>query len=131
MRLTNIGERYIERFPLPEDAAILQLTDPVITRLDASASVRYATMGREGTQTVFVYVNDQRHDPVQGADVAIAVRYPTDLQTYTCDSTNASGFTRCSFEVDASPPGEKILVDVTVSYGNLLATTQTFFIPWW
>jgi hypothetical protein len=131
MRLTDIGERYIEHFPLPEESAIQQFTDPVVTGLDASASVRYATMGREGTQTVFVYVSDQRRDAVQGAAVAIAVRHPTDPQTYTCDSTNASGFTRCSFEVNALPPGERILVDVTVSYGDLTATTQTFFIPWW
>jgi hypothetical protein len=106
-------------------------TDPSGTSLDASASVRFVTMGREGTQTVFVYVNDQRHEPVQGAAVSIVVRYQTGPQSQACDPTNESGFTKCSFDVNSLPPGEKVIIDVSAVYGSLPASTQTFFIPWW
>lgn len=143
MHLTNIGELYIEQFGLPGDydtplpLPALQGDDPRktpepwITKLNASASVRYVIMGRQGTQTVFVYVNDQRHEPVQGATVRAIVRYQSGDQTHTCDATNASGFAKCSFDIQLSPPGEKVIVDVKVDYGSMTATTQTFFLPWW
>jgi hypothetical protein len=143
MRLTNIGELYIERFDLPGDYDQPQpppirpgvdpdtTPEPPVTSLDASASVRYVIMGRQGTQTVFVYVNDQMHKPVPGATVRAIVRYQSGNQTHTCDTTNSSGFSKCSFAIQLSPPGEKVVVDVKVDYGSLTATTQTFFLPWW
>jgi hypothetical protein len=139
MRLTDIGSEYVRRFGLPGDydkslvgpRMVDPGADPSVTRLDASASVRYVTMGREGTQTVFVYVNDQRHEPVQDAAVSIVIRYQTGGQSQACDPTNESGFTKCSFGVDSLPPGEKVIIDVSAGYGSLTASTQTFFIPWW
>jgi hypothetical protein len=143
MRLTNIGELYIEEVgipgnyqdPLPPPAGPgddpSKTPEPVVTKLDASASVRYVIMGRQGTQTVFVYVNDQMRDPVLGATVKAIVRYQAGDQTYTCDATNASGFAKCSFDIQLSPPGEKVVIDVKVDYGDMTATTQTFFLPWW
>jgi hypothetical protein len=139
MRFTNIGESYLERFGLPGDFDKPLVgprfdtsgTDPAVTSLDASASVRFVTMGQEGTQTVFVYVNDQRHDPVQNAAVSIVVGYQGNPQSQACDPTNESGFSRCSFAVDSLPPGEKVIIDVSAAYGSLTSSTQTFFIPWW
>jgi hypothetical protein len=143
MRLTDIGELYIEQFGLPGDYATplppparpgddpSKTPEPLVTKLGASASVRYVIMGRQGTQTVFVYVNDQRHEPVQGATVKAIVRYQSGDQTYTCDTTNPSGFAKCSFDIQLSPPGEKVVIDVKVDYGGMTATTQTFFLPWW
>jgi hypothetical protein len=143
MRMTNTGEIYLERFGLPGDydkplppTDIIETTPgatPVAppVKLDVSASVRYAIMGRQGTQTVFIYVNNQRNDPAQGVDVRVVVHYPSGDQTYTCGLTNASGFTKCSFDIELSPPGEKVVIDVIVNYGDVVATTQTFFLPWW
>ena len=135
MRFTNIGEIYLKRFGLPGDfdkpLVGPRIGDPTVTGLDASASVRFVTMGQEGTQTVFVYVNDQRHEPVQGAAVSIVVAYQTGPQSQACDATNESGFSRCSFGVDSLPPGEKVIIGVSAAYGRLATSTQTFFIPWW
>jgi hypothetical protein len=143
MHLTNIGEIYIEKFGLPGDYDEPQppparsgeeagaTPGPPVTSLDASASVRHVIMGRQGTQTVFVYVNDQRHDPVPGATVQAIVRYQSGDQKHTCDTTNTSGFAKCSFDIQLSPPGEKVVIDVKVDYGGITATTQTFFLPWW
>jgi hypothetical protein len=143
MRLTNIGELYIEEVGIPGDYDKpvpppagpgddpSRTPEPLITKLDASASVRYVIMGRQGTQTVFVYVNDQRREPVQGATVRAIVRYQSGDQTHTCDATNTSGFAKCSFDIQLSPPGEKVVIDVKVDYGDMTATTQTFFLPWW
>ncbi len=143
MRLTDIGEIYIEQFglpgdydsPLPPPARPGEdpntTPGPPVTSLDTSASVRYVIMGRQGTQTVFVYVNDQRCQPVQGATARAIVHYQSGDQTHTCDATNTSGFAKCSFDIQLSPPGEKVVIDVKVDYGGMTATTQTFFLPWW
>jgi hypothetical protein len=142
MRLTNIGEIYIERFGIPGDYD-KPLPPPIpdnpstpspestVTQLDVSASVRYVITGQRGTQTVFVYVNDQRQEPVEGAAVGMVVHYQSGDQTCEPDPTNASGFARCSFDIRSSPPGRKVVIDVTATYGEFTGTTQTFFMPWW
>ena len=140
MRLTNLGEIYIERFGIPgdydkplsaQDDPYAPPTGPSVTGLYVSASVRYVITGRQGTQTVFVYVTDQRQQPVQGAAVRMTVHYQSADQRYEFEPTNASGFTRRGFEISLSPPGQKVVIDLTVTYGGLTATTQTFFLPWW
>ncbi|MFQ6101616.1 MAG: LGFP repeat-containing protein [Anaerolineae bacterium] len=138
MRLTKLGEIYVERFDVLDENYynnIIKVTDnppePTVTKLNTSASVRYVITGRQGTQTVFVYVNDQRQQPVEGAAVRVIVHYQSGDQSYEFAPTNGSGFTRLSFEILQSSPGQRVVIDVTVTYGSLTATTQTFFLPWW
>jgi hypothetical protein len=132
MRLANLGEIHIERFGLPENYDSSPANAPdVVTKLDVSASVRYAITGRQGVQTVFVYVNDQRRRSVSGAAIKMVVHYQSGDQWYEFEPTNLSGFARRSFDILPSPPGKEIVIDVTVTYGNRTATTQTSFLPWW
>jgi len=141
MRLTNLGEIYIEHFGIPGNYD-KPLPPPTlgdhtptsgssVTALYISASVRYVITGRQGVQTVFVYVTDQWCQPVQGAAVEMTVHYQSGDQHYEFNPTNASGFTRHSFDILPSPPGQKVVIDATVTYGNLTDTTQTLFLPWW
>lgn len=139
MRLTNLGEIYIERIGVPEEALQAELPargvvpsppSHLITKLNASASVRYAITGRQGTQTVFVYVNDQQDQPVKGASVRMIVHYQSGDLPYDFEPTNESGFTKRSFDIQSSPPGQKVVIDVIITYDNLTSTTQTFFLPW-
>lgn len=143
MRLTNLGEIYIERFGLPGDydeplppparPGEADTANPAstITTLRISASVRHVITGREGRQTVFVYATDQRQQPVEGAAVEMVVHYQSGDQRYEFESTDASGFTSHSFDILRAPAGRKVVVDVTVTHGDLTSTTQTFFLPWW
>ncbi|MDY6877913.1 MAG: hypothetical protein SWK90_17150 [Chloroflexota bacterium] len=141
MRLTNLGETYLERFPVSQEdisssASQSGFPESVpqeyrVTDLHVSASVRYAITGRQGVQTVFVYVNDQQDKPVQGADVKMVIHYQSGDQSYEFNPTNASGFTRYGFDLSPSLPGQKVVIDVTVTHGDSTATTQTFFLPWW
>ncbi|MDY7077012.1 MAG: hypothetical protein SXV54_08825 [Chloroflexota bacterium] len=146
MRLTPLGETYIEQFGVyggydePRDPPPPRITEDSatatpesgVTRLHVSASVRYVITGREGGQTIFVYVTDQRQEPIQGADVKAVVHYQSGDQLYDrFDPTNASGFTGLHFDILPASPGQKVVIDVTVTYGNLTGTTQTFFLPWW
>jgi hypothetical protein len=134
MRLTNLGEIYLEHFGLPEGSVQADVgpRPEVVTRLDVSASVRYAITGQRGVQTVFVYVNDQHRRPIQDATVEMDVHYPVGDRHYEFEPTNASGFTWHRFEIlPSSPPGKEVVIDVTVTYNGQAATTQTSFRPWW
>jgi len=93
--------------------------------------VRHAVAELQGIQTVFVYVTDQWHQPVQGAAVEMIVHYQSGDRRYEFNLTNASGFTWCSFDISPSPPDQRVMIDVTVTRGDLTATTQTSFVPWW
>jgi hypothetical protein len=147
MRLSPMGELYVERFGVPPDvagpvdpmavvpptiAAPTATPRPFITELKLSASVRYIITGREGSQTVFVYVVDQKGEPVPETWVTIVVHYPSGDQTYAFDQpTNESGFTGHYFEILPGSSGQKVVIDVMATYGVLQARTQTFFLPWW
>ncbi len=148
MRLTPLGEVYVEQF-VPEryqqpeafDSSRIRVgadaptptTTPLVTKLYVSASVRHVITGREGQQTVFVYVNDQQQNPVEGAEVKMIVRYPSEQdQHYDFEKpTNPSGFTVFGFKIKSTAPGQKVIIDITVTYDRLTSTTQTFFLPWW
>lgn len=139
--LSNVGEIYLEEFGTPGDndqplpparpAEPSVTPTPFVIELHTDASVRSAITGREGNQTVFVYVSDQQDRPVQGADVTAVVHYQSGDQSCEFAPTDASGFAGCSFEVPPSPPGKRVVIDVTVTYANLRETTQTSFLPWW
>jgi hypothetical protein len=148
IQLSNLGEVYVERFRATIPAAAFETQPPsiiggidtptqtpvapVVTSLHPSASVRYVITGRAGGQTVFVYVTDQQNRPVQGAQVKMIVHYPSGDQHYTFkDPTNDSGFAGFYFDILPASPGQKVVISVTVTYGNLTGTTQTFFLPWW
>ncbi|MGD8968027.1 MAG: hypothetical protein PVI07_11020, partial [Anaerolineae bacterium] len=152
INLANLGEMYLERFdlpgnyddPIPPPAELGEtpLTAPRfgegtsspnqgVTGLRLSASVRHAITGRQGTQTLFVYVDDQQQQPVQGASVAVVARYPSNRQQVELGPTDERGFAKGSFEILPAPPGERVIIDVTVTYEGLEETTQTFFLPWW
>lgn len=143
MSLTNLGEHHIERFgvpgnyadPLPPPARPEDPTTtpkPPVTKVHINASVRHMITGRQGMQTVFVYANNQQQQPIQGAATRMVVHYQSGDHIYEFEHpTNASGFTKHSFEILPSPPGKRVVVDVTVAYDGVTGATQTFFLPWW
>jgi len=149
MSLANLGEIYIERFGVPneyrqpvppprpsDDLGTAETpspsdSTPTVTKLNISASVRYAITGRQGGQTVFVYVNNQQQQPVQDAVADAVIHYQSGDHRCELPPTDASGFTKCSFDILQSPPGKRVVIDVSVTHNDLTATTQTFFLPWW
>jgi hypothetical protein len=139
IRVTNLGEVYIERFGIPEEYLLEErheFHDDAIdpsqpTELNASASVRYAITGRGGTQTVFVYVNDQQYRPVEGAVATMVVHYPSGDERYDFNLTNERGFTKQSFPIQPTSPGQRVVIDIIITYDSITTTTQTFYLSWW
>ena len=143
MRLTNLGETYIERFGIPGDydeplppparpGGAPEKIEPPVTTLNIRASVGQVIIEQGGRQTVFVYATDQRREPVEGADISMVIHYQGD-QRYDFEPTGARGFTSQSFDIPQTTAsrGRRVVVDVTATYGSLKASTQTFFMPWW
>lgn len=97
-----------------------------------TAYVRSWITGRDGKQTVFVFLVDDSRQPVEGVTATIAVRFPSGTVTYTTGASDSRGIASAEFPFHSLPVGRKILVDVTVELpdGRTL-TTGTFFVPWY
>jgi hypothetical protein len=145
IQLTNLGEIYLERFDVPDSYRRPQPPgrphnagsadsggggQPAVIALDVSASVEQAIVGPEGTQTVFVHASSPQGQPVENAGVTAVVTYPNRQQRLDMAPTNERGFTKTTFELLPSPAGEKVIIEVTVTYGGVSRKTQTSFLRW-
>jgi hypothetical protein len=102
-----------------------------VRELHLSASVRYPITGRTGTQTVFLYVNDQQANPVGNASAHMVAHFPQRDEPCIPQPTDSRGFAWCSFDILWPTPGHNVVIDVEVSYQGLTGSTQTSFMPWW
>jgi len=143
MHLTPLGEVYVELKGVSghrNENNIVELfgetpmppPQPVVTKLNVSASVRYVITGQDGGQTVFVYVTDQLEEPVAGAVVSMDIDYPSGVASYNFEQpTDGSGFAGHYFDILPAAAGQKVVITARVTYGDLMETAQTFFLPWW
>ncbi len=143
--LANLGETYVDRVGIPGGyadpvpPARFGLTGDRATdrtpaaqprvELKASASVRHPIIGMRTNQTLYLYLEDQRGEPVEGAAATALVRYPADQDTLHLPLTDARGFTQVSFATHESVPGQRVIIDITAVYGPSTVTIQTFFVP--
>ena len=140
-----LGNEYIYRYDVPEEYQRRQQMIPEESTPNARATqvggdkpslrvwaaVRHAITGREGTQTVFVYVTNSSRQAISGAQVTAVVRYPSEEVAHTLPATDAQGITSVTFDINSPPPGRRVIVEVEVNYQGATATAQTFFLPWW
>jgi len=136
--LGRLGAAYIERFGVPDGVRETQPgpgTMRAALRQDERprvwAFVRNAITGRQGEQTVYVYVTDARGQPLSGAVAAIAVRFTPHEQVYTTGPTDRRGIASVTFPIESPTPGQKVVVEARVELGRQSATAQTFFVPWY
>jgi hypothetical protein len=61
----------------------------------------------------------------------MVVHYDSGDVHCVAEPTDASGFTRCSFEIPSPPVGKRVTIDVTVTYEGLTGGTDTSFMVWW
>jgi hypothetical protein len=76
-------------------------------------------------------VEDQDGRPIEGAAAQVVVHYLWGDLECTPPPTNATGGTSCAFEILQPTPGQAVPIDVTVRFGDLTASTQVSFMPWW
>jgi len=104
---------------------------PVVSALHATASVRNAFSGQKDEQTVWVYVNDQSGQPVEGAEVTLtALMFPGGFPI-SIDPTDKMGHTETDFKLADLTPGQLVILEARVRYGQLTTKARTFFLVWW
>jgi hypothetical protein len=135
VQLGNLGEIYattrLDPSVLRPDPALAVPDAQRIASLRATAFLRWAVTRPTGQQTLYVYVLDQRGQPVQGAPVTAVVRFPSGDRSMTLAATNADGYTQATFDLGQLDPGQLVVVEASASWAALAAETQTSFFVWW
>ena len=99
--------------------------------LKVSANPKYTVVPRHGSQTIYVFVTDQKDMPLAGASVALVVRDSSNqVLRDTMPPTDSQGFTTYSFNVSQFSPGQSVIVEVATGFQGLSANTQTSFFTW-
>ena len=109
----------------------LSIQNPAFSALYATASVRNALTGREGRQTVWVYVNDQNGQPVAGARVTLIAHFGSGKETIPIGPTDKDGHTETDFTLLNVTPGQLVILKAEVSSSGQNAEARTFFLAWW
>jgi hypothetical protein len=98
--------------------------------LKVSATTRDAITSRRGTQTVYVYVTDQKGKPAPGAEVTLTLRDAAGMQTHTLQPTDDAGFTSFSFDAGAFRPAQTVFIAVQARSSGVTGTDRTTFFTW-
>lgn len=109
----------------------ISATERRVTSLVVHASVENPIAGRDGAQTVYVYVTDQQGQRLEGARVTLVAHLPQGDQALPLTPTGDRGTTKVTFEIGQTKPGAPITLDVTAEYGTVAGDTRTSFLPWW
>ncbi len=135
--ISNLGYRYFYEQhvdptllnPVPND----QAPNLPVTGLEVHAFAKFPVMPLNGTQTLYIIVRDQYHNPIEGVEVEFTVVLPDGSQNiYQADQTNHLGVSILSFDVNTTRPGTAtILVKAIYENGVLVKNTRTSFAVWW
>lgn len=131
--VSDLGRRYfyIRGESLKRLGSSLENNAPqVILDLKTRAYPLRALAPQEGTQTIFVIVQDQNLHPVSGAAVILTFNSPSgQATTHTLPPTDASGITKFTFTYSTEESG-LAKIWVTTAYNQLEQQTVTSFRIW-
>ncbi len=99
--------------------------------LRVTASIQSPITASTGTQTLYVYVTDQTNTPIPNASVAFTVRNSSGARDLAMPQTDANGYTSVDFDIGNSTPGQIVVIEVRAALGDLSASAQTSFLPWY
>ncbi len=105
----------------PESAA----APTAVTAIFVDVSLKNSVVSRNSQQTVTVSVTDQRGLEVNGAVVALVIKYPGGTQqTITMPATNAKGRSEYVFNIGSVSPGSVINFEALVNYPGVTANSD-------
>lgn len=100
--------------------------------IQANAFVNYALIPANSDQDLYVIVQDQTLQPVEGASVSVTILQPDGQQElFRAPFTNYDGISKLTFKVKDLPVREVVEVEVTVEYQAQISETSTWFRIWW
>lgn len=113
--------------PAPAPGAI---SDVPLT-LKVSATTKETITSRRDSQTLYVYVTDQKDLPVANAEVAFTLRDAAGAKAYTMPRTDPNGFTSFTFDVSAFAPAQTVFITVNARSNSATGTDRTSFFTWY
>lgn len=135
VQLIDVGSRYFYQFG--EDRELLNPNIPggvphALLSLKVRAFTESALVGEGGEQTLYVIVQDQKLQPVEGAQVKFILSLP-DGETIAnlMPPTDRNGVTQLSLPIHTDGEVGPATFDVIASIFNLENTTRTSFRIWW
>ena len=132
--ISDLGRLYFDQ--QKEDPAHLRPVQPSdatikpVLSLKTSAFVLKAVTLKNGSQTVYVIVQDQTSAAVENATVKAVVHLANNTTQEHQFTTNAQGIGQVKFDFSDQKPGELVTIDVSVNYQGLTTTTTTSFRIW-
>jgi len=135
-----LGQAYIQKFGVPEAYRKPQ-PPPAQPRpfteeqknpeIRAYAFVKYPVTGRDGYQTVFLYVTDASRRPLRGVTATVKVHFPSGTSTYKMEATDQRGISSLTFPFYSLLSGQKVLIEVVVQAGTQIVIAPTSFVVWY
>jgi hypothetical protein len=98
--------------------------------LRVSATTKETITPRRGTQTLYVYVTDQKGKPAPGAEVAFTLRDSTGTQSFTMRPTDETGFTSFTFDAGVFRPAQTVFIAVQARSSRAAGSDRTTFFTW-
>jgi hypothetical protein len=133
----TLGDLGVEYFQAAGEEARLLLPNiednlpQSIVQLQVSAFPAQAVMPFQGTQTVYVVVQDQNLRPVANVALELQLRLPSGATgTYSLPPSDENGLSQASFTVEARSPGVAE-VEVSARFDSFQEETLTSFRIWW
>lgn len=131
----SLGMAYIQKFGVPSECQAkpgsIERATTSEARLRAYAFVRYPVTGREGYQTVYLYVTNAGRQPMRGVQATATVYFPGQSAVYPMNATDSRGVSSLTFYFSGLPSGQKVVIEITVQSGTVVVTVPTSFIVWY
>jgi hypothetical protein len=135
VHLASLGSAYLTVFPPPAEDNLAQFDPRMVPtpgyQIRASVSVEHPTVGQNGEQTLYLYVEDGAGGPVSNAQALAVLYYDDATAEIELAPTDRNGLSSASFVVPPAIPGGQVLVRVHVLVGEHLLTVETTYFQWW
>lgn len=132
--ISDLGRLYFDQ--QKEDPAQLRPVQPLDATIKPVLSVRprafvlKAVTLKDGSQTIYVIVQDQTSLAIENASVRATVHFANgQMQEFTF-TTDERGIGQVTFNFSDQKPGELITIDISVDYQGLKGSTATSFRIW-
>lgn len=132
--LTDLGRIYFDQ--LGEDPAFLKPAQGdarpnLVLSLRVRAFPEEAVTTSNDQQTIYVLVQDQKLQPVAGANGSATIRLASGGTSQQSFEINSRGVGTFTFAFTDQPKGKLVNVDITVTYNDLGGKTTTSFRIWY
>lgn len=134
IHMANLGSIYLSVNPPLEESGQANLrvgTPTPPADLRPSLSVAKPTVGQGDAQTLYLYIEDENGQPVEGAQALAILRYDGRSAEVTLPPTDERGLARTSFVVPPASPGSRVVVEAHVLIGETFLTIETIYTQWW